>query len=202
MNQEIKISVLTGKLKGFKAINTNTLTNEFCTKMRKTSAICNTCYSASMLNGIRKNCVKPWQKNSELLSSSLLTSEQLPRIFDHTMRLHAHGELINYTHLLNYIAIVNHNPLTVFAIWTKRKDLIRRAIKAGLIPENLILIFSNASKIKPAKTVPVGFDKVFSGTNTGELIPGSFECTGKNCASCMACYRKDSGQTMIIEKIK
>lgn len=199
---EIKISVLTGKLKGFKAINTNTLSNEFCTKMRKTSAVCRACYSASMLQGIRKNCVKPWENNSRLLSESLLDDHQIPNIFEHTIRLHAHGELINYTHLLNYIAIANRNPRTTFAIWTKRKNLIRRAIKAGLIPDNFILIYSHPKTDKTAAAVPVGFDKAFSASDSGAISTGEFECTGKSCADCMACYRKTSGHNFIVEKIK
>lgn len=201
-NNEIKISVLTGKLKGFKAINTNTLSNEFCSKMRKTSAICKHCYSASMLEGIRKNCVKPWENNSRLLSSELLEPNQIPNIFEHTMRLHAHGELINYTHLLNYIAIAVRNPRTTFALWTKRKNLINKAAAAGLIPDNLILVYSHPKTDKAAISIPVNFDKVFSGTVTGATNSSEFECTGKSCADCMACYTKDSGHNHIVEKIK
>ena len=55
----LTISNMTGKLEGFKAISTNTLTNEFCQKMynsKKENIICTKCYSMEMLQGMRKNC--------------------------------------------------------------------------------------------------------------------------------------------------
>lgn len=35
----VHVSTMTGKLAGIQAINTNTLTNEFCSTMRETGAI-------------------------------------------------------------------------------------------------------------------------------------------------------------------
>ena len=55
----LKISNMTGKLKGFKALNTNTLSNDYCMKMYnsgKDNVICTKCYSAEMLQGMR-TCV-------------------------------------------------------------------------------------------------------------------------------------------------
>ena len=65
----VKISVMTGKLVEIPAINTNTLTNEFCQKMRTSSpkCICWYCYSYDMLEGSRKNCQPAWEHNSLLL---------------------------------------------------------------------------------------------------------------------------------------
>ena len=68
----LTISNMTGKLEGFKAISTNTLTNEFCQKMynsKKENIICTKCYSMEMLQGMRKNCAPAWQRNSDALSS-------------------------------------------------------------------------------------------------------------------------------------
>jgi len=157
----IKISTLTGKLKGFNAINTNTLSNDFCSKMRQTDAICRECYSASMLQGVRKNCEAPWQRNSDILSTRVLEMDELPTINAHSFRFHAHGELINATHFNNYINIARKNPYTTFALWTKRINLV----KDFQIPDNLIMI--------------------------GEVSEGQTECTGKSCMNCMACYRKN-----------
>jgi len=49
----IKVSVMTGKLVEIPAINTNTLTNEFCQEMHTSSpkCICWDCYSYAMLEG-------------------------------------------------------------------------------------------------------------------------------------------------------
>ena len=201
--QEIKISKLTGKLKGFEAINTNTLTNDFCSKMRKSDAICAQCYSAKMLQGVRKNCAEPWQKNSNLLSSRVLKSEELPTINAHSFRFHAHGELLNYVHLKNFINICNKNPFTTFALWTKRKELIAKASKEGILPTNLILIFSNPKTTAVMHQVPQNFDKVFNASpRTAIEAMGETDCTGESCINCMACYRKDNDKNIIVERIK
>jgi hypothetical protein len=137
-DRQIKLSTMTGKLTGFKAINTNTVTNEFCQKMNKTESICGSCYSMAMLQGSRKNCQPAWQNNSEVLSQALLTARQLPVINERYFRFHGHGELINATHYQNLCRIAEHNPATTFALWTKRRNLVK-----GNKPANLILIYSN-----------------------------------------------------------
>jgi hypothetical protein len=201
--QVIKISSLTGKLKGFQAINTNTLSNSFCSKMRKTDAICSQCYSASMLQGVRKNCVEPWQRNSDTLSEKVLLSDSLPTINAAAFRFHAHGELINLTHLVNFVNIARKNKLSTFALWTKRKNLINEFIATGgVIPDNLILIYSNAKTDKVLNDIPKYFDKVFNASQSGIVEEGQTECTGKSCIDCLACYRKDNGKTIIVEKVK
>lgn len=198
----IKISTLTGKLAGFQAINTNTLSNDFCSKMQKTDAVCSKCYSAAMLRGIRKNCVKPWQHNSDILSGSVLPLDSLPVINAHSFRYHAHGELINYKHLVNLVNIAVVNPHTTFALWTKRKDIVARYVSRYCIPDNLVMIFSNASTSRVLNKVPVNFDKVFNASESGTVKPGQTECTAKSCIDCMACYRKDNGHQIIVEKLK
>jgi len=79
-DKQLKISVMTGKLLGFKALNTDTTSNEFCKKMNKTESICGVCYSMAMLKGSRKNCQPAWSHNSQMLSEALLTDRQLPII--------------------------------------------------------------------------------------------------------------------------
>ena len=146
LSNTLKISKMSGKLKGFKALNTNTLSNEFCIKMYNCGnkeIICTFCYSHNMLNTYRKSCVVPWQNNSDILSKSLLKEYQLPRIKDSEFRFHGHGELINSKHLKNFVLIVEHNPKCNFALWTKRKNIVRAVFKKQERPNNLILVYSN-----------------------------------------------------------
>jgi hypothetical protein len=131
-DKQIKLSTMTGKLTGFKAINTNTVTNDFCQKMNKTESICGSCYSMAMLQGSRKNCQPAWQNNSEILSQALLTARQLPVINERYFRFHGHGELINATHYQNLCRIAEHNPATTFALWTKRRNLVTRRGARGV----------------------------------------------------------------------
>ena len=195
----IHISVLSGKLKGFQSINTNTVTNSFCQKMQKTDAVCRACYSQAMLTGSRKNCQDSFQRNSDVLSHSRIPLHLLPRINQAWFRFHAHGELINMVHFVNLVNVADVNPQTMFALWTKRKDIIGEYIDLGFkIPENLILIYSNPSTKKVITKIPKNFNKVF---NVSEIDHEGENCTGQKCIDCLACY-KFSGMNVLIEKMK
>ena len=145
--QQVHISKMTGKLDGFKAISTNTITNPFCIKMsstKKENIICGKCYSVNMLETYRKNMQDCLQHNSELLSNSIIDDVHLPFIIDAYIRIDAHGELINNTHLINIYNLAIKNPHTTFAIWSKRKDIVNSVSKIMDTPSNVILIFSNS----------------------------------------------------------
>ena len=137
---KVHISVMSGKLKGISAINTNTVTNKFCQKMQKGNNICKHCYSQAMLTGSRKNCQDSFQRNSDLLSSRGLSNHEIPIINAAWFRFHGHGELINELHFLNLCRIAEANPQTTFALWTKRKDIVWDYCKTDVLPDNLILI--------------------------------------------------------------
>ena len=202
----VHISKMTGKLDSLRSISTNTVTNRFCNDMHnaKAETICKVCYSHAMLNGFRKNCQASLQRNSDLLSKQLLSADELPVIKDKVFRFNAHGELINMRHLLNLIAIVRHNPDTLFTLWTKRKDLINRLFKYELSekPDNMILIFSNpkVSNIIPEHKMPKHFDKTFNNVLEHEAVQYQ-NCTGQQCKDCLLCYTHGTTPT-IVEKVK
>jgi hypothetical protein len=205
---ELKVSTMTGKMQYIPAINTNTLTNPFCIKMHDSNSpgcICVHCYSHDMLNGHRKNCAPVWQRNSDLLSGSVLADDQIPVINSHSFRFHGHGELLNVNHYLNFCRIARKNPKCTFALWTKKRDIIKGAtnnLLRGEVygrPANLILVYSNPTIDKVMYKPPVGFDKVFNNTST---LTEADNCSGRKCINCLQCYRLDSGVDVIIEKVK
>ena len=198
-DRPLKVSKMTGKLDGFHALNTNTVTNPFCIKMKETDTICGQCYSHRMLNTFRKGCQPAWQHNSEMLSGELLSPREIPFINSAYFRLHGHGELINRTHYLNFLQIAEQNPNTTFALWTKRKDIVSQVHKSGISkPINIILVFSNPAIDKIVNKVPAGFDKVFNNVS----IPHDLEnCTGQKCHTCLHCYTH-GGTNVIIERVK
>ena len=204
MLSNVHISTMSGKLEGFRAINTNTLTNKFCIKMNKDSknTICSVCYSHTMLNGFRKNTAPALQRNSDLLGSRSLTKEELPSIMDSFFRFSAHGELINIQHLANLTDIVEHNPHCTFSLWTKRKDYVERLFSYRSKPSNLILIYSNPkiSSVLPKHLMPKYFDKTFNNVLADEAVPLQ-NCTGQKCKDCLLCYKQDTTPT-IVEKVK
>jgi hypothetical protein len=165
--QQVHISKMTGKLDGFKAISTNTITNDYCNKQHVKGKqdgqnICGDCYSHAMLNTYRKNMQASLQRNSDLLSSRPLEPQEIPRVTDAMFRFNAHGELINMQHFENLMAIVKDNPWCTFALWTKRVDLVFRWLRDNEKPENLQLIYSNPKKSHIMSKPPKHFDKTFN----------------------------------------
>ena len=195
-NNTVHISKMTGKLVHMPAINTNTLTNEFCIRQHQTDTICFECYSFDMLQGHRKNCAPAFERNSVALSE-LIDYDDLPFLNYAYVRINGHGELINSSHLDNIIAIAVKNRHCTFALWTKRASLIRQRLDR--IPDNLILVFSNP-KVDRVIGVPRGFHKVFNNVTKGSTAPQN--CTGRKCIECLACYRKGSGTDVIVEMVK
>ena len=206
MPSPIHISTLTGKLEDFHAISVNTLTNKFCIKMHKSKRkdhICPKCYSFSLLQGFRKNVAPPLERNSRLLSSHLMCNAELPVINDTYFRFDAHGELINLTHLVNYVSIARKNKGCTFALWTKRKDLINKYHErwGDIIPDNLILIYSNPRISNIMDTPPKYFDRTFNNVLEHEEVERQ-NCTGQKCKDCLKCYIPNNGVTTIVEKVK
>ena len=113
--QVIHISKMTGKLDGFKAISSNTITNPYCIKQNASadvSNICTKCYSHTMLKSYRKNMQPSLERNSQALANNIIPNNDLPIILDAFFRFNAHGELINEIHLINLVNIAIKNPIT------------------------------------------------------------------------------------------
>ena len=196
----IKISEMTGKLKGIEAINTNPLSNDFCKKMNScgnSNIICTECYSCSMLKAYRRNCVPAFERNSIALSTEELND--IPKLKKNDIiRIHAHGELINDTHLTNVLKIIKAYPNKTFSLYTKRKDIINSVFKNTVKPNNLILVMSNEKIDIPLLEIPKHFDKVFNVLSTEST---KINCGAKCCNTCRMCYDKTK-DNIIYEMIK
>jgi len=219
MRNLIHQSKMSGKLDEMYAINTNTLTNEFCIKQHKAKGgknICAKCYSFKMLGTYRKNAVPALQRNSDLLSSRILTYEEIvafkPKGKLGIYRFDGHGELINGIHLKNCMMIAEYHPEFVFALWSKRKDLVQEYVREYGKPDNMVLVYSNPVIDRVMSTPPEYFDKVFNNISK-EYVPTwplamrawrngkPWEnCTGQRCKDCKLCYT--SNETIIVEKVK
>ena len=212
-------SKMSGKLEEMYAINTNTLTNEFCIKQHKAKGgknICAKCYSFKMLGTYRKNAVPALQRNSDLLSSRILTYEEIvafkPKGKLGIYRFDGHGELINGNHLKNCMMIAEYHPEFVFGMWSKRKKLVQEYVSEYGKPDNMVLVYSNPVIDQVMSTPPEYFDKVFNNVSK-EYVPTwplamrawrngkPWEnCTGQRCKDCKLCYVSD--ETIIVEKVK
>jgi hypothetical protein len=169
------------KMEGMVSINTSPLSNPFCIKMHKNSkAICSHCYSQRLekFYGYKKGYVESWHNNGIELSTKKL--ESIPVLNYDYVRFHAHGEIINRRHYLNLVEIAKHNPNTMFALFTKRIDIVKNPIKV----HNLIYIYSNPI-INTVAKLPHGFDKVF---NVQSVHDEKVNCP-KKCIDCLVCYK-------------
>ena len=199
----IHTSKMTGKLEGLTAISTNTITNSFCIKMNgsnKKNQICTKCYSHTMLKSYRKNMQPCLERNSQLLSSSILPMDELPSLLVLYIRINAHGELINRNHFVNIINIAIKNPNTNVVLWTKRKNLVIKTLEEIGKPDNLILIYSNPIISNILYVRPKFFDKTFNNVLENENITEQ-NCTGQKCKDCLLCYTFND-TTTIVEKVK
>jgi len=191
-NRPLKVSVLTGKLKGFKALNTNTLSNPYCIKAHQNkNSICSECYSIKMLEGLRKNCIPAWENNSIILSTCSLSEIEVKKLNlqnEQYFRYDAHGELINEQHFYNLVAIAKYYPKVNFRLWTKRNDIVNECMKRlNALPDNFKLIFSNSKVDKPLKKIPKYFYKTFNNVST---MDNTVNCKA-NCMDCLTCYDDD-----------
>lgn len=201
---QVWLSQMSGKLKGLFGVNTNPLTNPFCQRMHQChETSCEHCYAIVNLETRRKNCIPCFQHNSELLSGSVLTPDQFPTFtgkFKYC-RLHCYGELINETHLRNFINIARAHPELTFGLFSKQVALVRKFTNE--FPSNMIRVFSTSRLDFAKPRVPAGFDKVFS-VYTAEYAQAKgvvINCTGKSCAACLQCYHK-GGDSIINEILK
>ena len=201
MLEQIKTSNMSGKLEGLQAISTNTRSNPFCQKMSQSNdnIICSKCYSMATLNrGYFPSLEPALEYNSRLLSKPL-EPEQLPKFKRKTeyIRFDAHGELINETHLDNYVKITKVYPDRKFALWSKRIPIIKKYFKNREIPENLRLIYSNPFINKVMDKPPVPFHKSFNNVTDDTKQ----NCTGQKCKDCLLCYTVND-VTTIVEAVK
>ena len=204
----IHISKMTGKLEGFQAISTNTVSNEYCQKQYKkqdAKNICTFCYSHNMLNTFRKNMQASLQRNTDLLNSKVLHPDALPIINNAFFRFNAHGELAldkkqGTINLENYVNIAIKNPHCTFSLWTKRFDIIKPYFDQHEKPKNLILIYSSPLTNHIMTKVPKHFDKTFNTVVETDFVEKQ-NCTGQKCKDCLLCYKKDT-TSIIVEKVK
>jgi hypothetical protein len=186
----LHITMGSGKMADLPSINTSTLGNPFCTKMRNketaVDTICKKCYAAR-LETMRPSLVKALERNA-IVYERLLTADELPRLNYAIFRFDSFGELHNATHLINYFAIALKNPNTTFGLWTKRVDIVRKVLKTMPKPANVILIHSSATR-DVIDALPAGYDKVFTAhtRSASKANNVNINCNS-SCNDCRLCY--------------
>lgn len=200
----------TGKMKGMVSVSTTCHNNAFCKKMQsKEGTICQKCYADRIAKTYAHSFLPKYEQAGKELSERVLYIEELPK-FDmstNVVRIEAFGELINTTHAINYINIIRANPWINFAWWTKRPNLIARALKEMGIefPNNCNVIYSNPYMDTVPKIQPYGFIDgyftVWSSEEKAALNGCKINCGNRKCKECLNCYDAHNG-TFYINELK
>ena len=136
------------KMDGFTSINVSVKCNDFCQQMQKQDGlICKHCYAKRVF----PNMEKRYSDNIDWFLSDDFRPEPINR---NIVRIHSFGELYNEKHFENLIKLFNYNPNTLFTMWTKRKDIVKRVFAMVKKPSNLILQIAKHRSAAPAARAP------------------------------------------------
>ena len=134
---------LTGKMAGMSAITSSMLCNEYCEKLRSIpGTVCGKCYTLKYLQS-RPSVDKCYRENTELLTKSVIPIHQLPFINAAMCRLETFGDIVNATHLQNYINLRKKNSHCMFSLFTKNYTVVFQYFKTHKQPKNLSIVISS-----------------------------------------------------------
>ena len=200
---------LTGKMAGMSAITSSMLCNEHCQKLSKiTGSVCEKCYTKKYLS-CRPSVEKCYADNTKLLSESIIPIKQLPFINAAMCRLETFGDIVNVTHLQNYINIVKKNNHCMFSLFTKNYTVVFQYFKTHKQPKNLSIVISSLLLNEPfdvSKIRDLGltnlkiftvYTKAYANKN-GIVI----NCGKNRCIDCRRCYTKNKIPIYVSELLK
>lgn len=196
----------TGKMSGMQSLSTSCLCNKNClNRVENVNLVCSHCYAQRQMK-MYKNLEKCLKKNTEILTTRLLTDEEIPLINAAFFRFESFGDLNNEIQVINYFRICKRNKHVKFALWTKNPWIIAETINNGENkPRNLQVIYSSPylDKCDNKLNKYPFIDKIFT-VYTKEYIKENnieINCGAKSCLSCHKCYVK-SKEIYINEKCK
>jgi hypothetical protein len=199
---------LTGKMTGMPAITSSMLCNEHCQKLSNIiGTVCEKCYTMKYLKS-RPAVEKCYAENTELLTSSVIPIKQLPFINATMCRLETFGDIVNATHLQNYINLIKKNSHCMFSLFTKNYTVVFDYFKTHKQPKNLSLVISSLLLDEPfgleflpeyltnVKIFTV-YSKPFAKGNNITI-----NCGKNRCVDCRRCYTKNKNPIFISEILK
>lgn len=218
VNQAIESSIWTtgictnhtGKMQDMTSISTSCKNNSFCAKMSQIKGtVCEKCYAQRQMK-CYKSMNDKYTKSFEELTTKDLQNHELPH-FDNSVnvvRIEAFGELQNVRQAKNYIKIILANPFINFAWWTKRPEIISKAMKEMQVDEleNCNVIYSNphidtVPKIRKYSFIK-GYFSVWKSAEKAIENGQTINCGSKKCKNCLKCYDANDGIFFINELLK
>lgn len=186
---------------GLFSINTNKYTNKNCTALsshKNNNLVCKNCYVNNITKRY-KDMTPAYQHNSEILTTRILTSEEIKNLSREIMnysifRFESFGDLNNEIQLINYINIAKACKWTKFGLWTKHFKIVLDYFKKGFkMPKNITLVLSAPFKDQALKEGFVNlFKKYHSRVITFTVLKDKndprINCGKRKCIECRNCY--------------
>lgn len=194
-----------GKMKGMQSLSTSSLCNKYCQAYSKDPRkVCYKCYAQTQMR-CYTNMQKCFERNTKILTESIINKEHLPYINTAVYRLEAFGDVSNEIQVVNYFNLCKKNKHVKFALWTKNPGVIDRTIKNGNAkPKNLQIVLSSHYLNVQANINRWDFvDKIFTVYTKDYIAEHNINtnCKGESCLACQKCYHK-SNEIYINEELR
>ena len=199
---------LTGKMTGMPAITTSMLCNAHCQKLSNIiGTVCEKCYTMKYLKS-RPAVEKCYAENTDLLTSSIIPIKQLPFINAAMCRLETFGDIVNTTHLQNYVNLIKKNNHCMFSLFTKNYTVVFDYFKTHKQPKNLSIVISSLIINEPFELeflpdylinvkIFTVYSKPFAKDNNVAI-----NCGKNRCVDCRRCYTKNKNPIYVSEILK
>jgi len=199
---------LTGKMTGMPAITTSMLCNAHCQKLSNIiGTVCEKCYTMKYLKS-RPAVEKCYAENTDLLTSSIIPIKQLPFINAAMCRLETFGDIVNTTHLQNYVNLIKKNNHCMFSLFTKNYTVVFDYFKTHKQPKNLSIVISSLIINEPFELeflpdyltnvkIFTVYSKLFAKGNNVAI-----NCGKNRCVDCRRCYTKNKNPIYVSEILK
>ena len=194
-----------GKMKGMQSLSTSPLCNKYCQAYSKDPRkVCYKCYAQTQMK-CYTNMQACFERNTKILTESIISQGNLPYINAAVFRFEAFGDISSEIQVINYFNICKKNKHVSFALWTKNPSIIDRAIKNGNPkPKNLQIILSSHYLNVQEDVDRWSFvDKIFT-VYTKDYIKENnvhTNCKAESCLACQKCYHK-STEVYINEELR
>lgn len=208
MNGALWMTEHSGKMTGINSIGTTCATNPHCIKRRENGdSVCSHCYAVTYMK-MRKALQKHLEDNYDILTTRLLSGNEIPTTNANVFRFESFGDLYNVTQLANYVLICERNQFTNFGLWTKNTWILDELFNENKIkkPENLSIVVSSPILNKQMDLDREKYwfvDHVFTVYDKKFIIENEVEinCGARNCLGCQICYHKNT-DFYVREKLK
>ena len=198
----LSLSLLTGKLTDIMALSFVDLGKcgswAFCCAMASVvGSICAKCFSKRAME-FRPKMRPCFSRNGEIIRNGGNCFRIDPKV--KYMRINSHGELSCMDEVLYIFNLALYNPHVTFGFWTKRTNIVQRALELMDCPPNVVLIHSKLMIGDVSEPAP-GFHKSFcvvgKEDNTHKIT-----CGARECRKCKKCYDVNNKETIVVERLK